>query len=311
MKLGVSTYSLVHAIRTGEMTVLDVVQWIADQGGEHVEIVPFGFQLQGDDSLTDAVREKAAKVGIEISNYAILADLVKPDEKEREAEIRRIMAEVDVAHRLGVKRMRHDVAAFRRPLSESTIVHFEKELPLMVDACRRIADYAAQFGITTTLENHGFFVNGSDRVIRLIEAVNRPNYRLTLDTGNFWCMDEDPVVGTKKTAMYAAMVHLKDFYHRRARSFAGEGELFRCDSGTWFQTFTGDLLRGAIVGDGDIDLWECLGILKNTGYDGYISIEFEGQEDCRAGTRTGLANARHMWEALPQGAANGGGRAVS
>ena len=30
------TYSLLEAIEAGEMTVLDVFQWVADQGGEHV-----------------------------------------------------------------------------------------------------------------------------------------------------------------------------------------------------------------------------------------------------------------------------------
>lgn len=298
MKLGVSTYSLLNALRSGEMTVLDVIQWIADHGGEHVEIVPFGFTLVDNPDLIDAVRNKAEEVGIDISNYAILADFLKDDKEAFEAEIERVKREVDVAHRLGVKLMRHDVASFRRPLEKSTIIDFERELPRMVEACRRIADYAAQYGITTTVENHGFFVNGSDRVIRLIHEVDRPNYRMTLDTGNFWCMDEDPVVGAKKTISYAVMVHLKDFYHRRARSFAREGELFRCDSGTWFKTYSGDLLRGAIVGDGDIDLFEVMAVIKHSGYDGYISIEFEGQEECRAGTRIGLENARRIWDAV-------------
>ena len=45
MKLGVSTYSLMNEIKAGTMSVLDVIQWIADNGGEHVEIVPFGFDL--------------------------------------------------------------------------------------------------------------------------------------------------------------------------------------------------------------------------------------------------------------------------
>jgi len=40
MKLGVSTYSLVDKIVSRQMSVLDVIEWIAKQGGEHVEIVP-------------------------------------------------------------------------------------------------------------------------------------------------------------------------------------------------------------------------------------------------------------------------------
>lgn len=295
-KFGVSTYSLMNAIKSGEMSVLDVIQWIADHGGEHVEIVPFGFQLVDNDALIDAIREKAAAAGLIISNYAILADLLKESREEYEAEVERLKREVDIARKLGVTTMRHDVAAFRRPMQLSSAVHFEQDLPRLVEGCRIIADYAAQFGITTTLENHGFYVNGSDRVIRLIEAVGRPNYRLTLDTGNFWCVDEDPVVGVIKTIPYAAMIHLKDFYFRRRSRYGKQGTLFRCDSGTWFQTTTGNLLRGAIVGDGDIDMAETLSVIKQSGYEGCISLEFEGLEDCRTGTRIGLENARQIWE---------------
>ncbi|HHU77425.1 MAG TPA: sugar phosphate isomerase/epimerase [Clostridiales bacterium] len=296
MKFGVSTYSLVNAIGAGEMTVLDVIEWIAENGGEHVEIVPFGFQLMDNEELIDQIKEKAKEVGIDISNYAILADLVKEDEEEYEAEVHRVINEVDIAHRLGVKLMRHDVSAFRRPFDKNGIDNFEKDLPKMVDACRRIADYAAQYGITTTVENHGFYVNGSDRVQRLITQVNRPNYKQTVDVGNFWCIDEEPLVGVKKNISNAAMIHLKDFYYRPASKFPGPGTMFKCDSGTWFKTITGNLLRGAIVGDGDIDMWEILRVIKQSGYDGYISLEFEGLEDCRVGTATGLRNAKYIWK---------------
>src|SRR5690606_37479088 len=108
--------------RSGEMTVLDVIQWIADNGGEHVEIVPFGFTLVDNPELTDAVREKAASAGIDVSNYAILANFLQDTDEAYEAEIERVKKEVDVAHRLGVKLMRHDVASYRRPLEHNSIV---------------------------------------------------------------------------------------------------------------------------------------------------------------------------------------------
>ncbi|TGV29449.1 sugar phosphate isomerase/epimerase, partial [Mesorhizobium sp. M00.F.Ca.ET.186.01.1.1] len=67
MKIGLSTYSLLTAIRAGEMDVLDVVQWIADNGGEHMEIVPYGFTLVDNYELADAGRDKAKALGSEQS----------------------------------------------------------------------------------------------------------------------------------------------------------------------------------------------------------------------------------------------------
>ena len=41
MKFGLSSYSLQEALRSGEMTILDVIRWAADHGSEHIEMVPF------------------------------------------------------------------------------------------------------------------------------------------------------------------------------------------------------------------------------------------------------------------------------
>lgn len=77
MNVGLSTYSLLDAIKKEEMDVLGVVQWIADNGGEHMEIVPYGFSLIDNLELADKVRDKAKEVGIELSNYSMPANFVK------------------------------------------------------------------------------------------------------------------------------------------------------------------------------------------------------------------------------------------
>jgi hypothetical protein len=40
MKVGISSYSLLKDINAGKLDILDVVQWVADNGGEHLELVP-------------------------------------------------------------------------------------------------------------------------------------------------------------------------------------------------------------------------------------------------------------------------------
>lgn len=284
MKIGLSSYSLHRVISSGEMSITDAVQWIADHGGEHIEIVPLSFDLIKNPELIDEIRAKAEAVGIDISNYAIGANFATDDEEAYEEAIQQVMKHVDVAHALGVKLMRHDVAS--RPMDQLGIDYFERDLPKLVDACRRIADYAAQFGITTSLENHGYYIQASDRVLRVVHEVNRPNFKTTLDIGNFMCADEDSVSAVKKNIGYASMVHLKDFYLRPSYRDPGEG---------WFRTASGNYLRGAIVGQGDIDMPEVIRVIKQSGYNGYISIEFEGMEDCQKGSKIAMDNARRLW----------------
>ena len=41
---------------------------------------------------------------------------------------------------------------------------------------------------------------------------------------------------------------------------------------------------------------EVLRVIKKSGYDGFISLEFEGMEECKMGTMIGLQNIRRLWE---------------
>lgn len=283
MKIGLSTYSLSRAITAGEMTVLQAIRWIADNGGEAVEISPSGFSLVDNDALVRDVVRSAKEAGIDIASYTIGADLTPRAEREVRAEIERLKRNVDIGAALGVKRMRHDVIS--RKIPQTTLEQFERDLPTAVDACREIADYAARAGITTSLENHGFHFQGSDRVLRLVTAVSRPNYRVTLDVGNFLCADESPLDAVRRLIPHASMVHFKDFYVRRFDHAPGEG---------WFQSRSGNHLRGAIVGHGDLDIPAILGVIRSSGYDGYLSVEFEGMEECRLGSRLGMATLRRL-----------------
>lgn len=286
MKVGLSTYSLQQALDRKELSVPDAIRWIAEQGGQHVEIVPMGFSLIDNPELIEEIKTAAQEVGIELSNYAVGANFAVQESAEAvEQEIQNVMRHVDVAAALGVKLMRHDVAF--RPAAEGTVAQFEADLPVLVKACQRIAEYAAGFGITTSVENHGYYVQSSERIQRLLHETGRDNFKTTLDIGNFLCVDEDPVSAVKNNIPYASIVHAKDFYWRPSTRNPGEG---------WFQTSHGNYLRGAIVGHGDINMPEVFRVLKQSGYDGYISIEFEGMEHCQTASRIAMDNVRRLWE---------------
>lgn len=284
MKLGISSYSLYQAMHQGRMNILEAAEWIAEIGAEHIEIVPnLGFDFDSTPELEEQLKEKTRALGLEMSGYCIGANFVMKPEAEYEAEIAKVLAEVDRANRLGIKLMRHDVAS----REDTSIVRFNEDLEKAAAACRIIADHAVGYGITTSVENHGYYVQASDRVQALIHAVDRPNFKTTLDVGNFVCVDENPVTAVKSNLPYASMVHIKDFYIRPSYRNPGEG---------WFRSAGGNYLRGAIAGHGDLDLREILRAIKSSGYDGFLSIEYEGMEDCLTGTKIAFDNVRRIWE---------------
>jgi sugar phosphate isomerase/epimerase len=285
MKFGISTYSLFQAYSSGELTLEGVIGTIAELGADHAEIVPIGYNLVDEPHLIDVILHAAQVHGLELSSYAISANFSGLTDEAFEEELQRVKREVDVCSKLGIKRMRHDIAGS----ADVSIQHFLEELPRLIKACEEIADYAKPFNITTSIENHGFYVQHSDRIQAIVHGVNRDNFRTTVDIGNFLCVDEQPEVAVAKNIGLASMVHLKDFYIRPSTYSLDEG---------WFRSSGGILLRGAILGQGDINLPYVLKLIKESGYDGYISLEFEGLEECKLGTRLGFDYLKRVWQTI-------------
>ena len=289
MKISVSSYSLGRLVKAGEMTFLGMVDWLADHEVKGIELT----DLARDDrkveaKLAAAVVRRCKKRKMTITSYTVGAGLLIIDDEERAAEVERVKRKVDIGAKLGVKRMRHDVAGgfppgYRGPKT------WDAALKYVAPACREIAEYASQYGITTSMENHGYFAQASQRVLKLVRRVNHPNFGITVDIGNFMCVDEDSVSAVRRLAKYASFVHTKDFHHKTKREDPGDG---------WFQTAGGNYLRGAIVGHGVVDVPKCLALLKKAGYDGWLSIEFEGVEDPRVGVAMGIANLQRYIKKL-------------
>lgn len=300
MKIGISSYCLDREMEKGRMTLSEVIDWAARAGAECLELVPFAFRFDDpadgrvDVSAIARVRQQARDAGIVLCNYSVLADFCR-EGAAYEAEVRRVEREIDIAAALGVPRMRHDVCAFRRPQGENTLADFEKWLPRMAEAAAHLTRYARRRGVQTLIENHGFFANGCERVERILRLVGDDNYGLLLDTGNVVCVDEDPTVAAQTLAPLARMVHLKDFYIRTRDP--GDSTQFDC-AGSWFRSRGGKYLRGAILHQGDLDVYATLAALKGADYDGPIVLEFEGMEDARYATAVGLQNARRIWNEI-------------
>ena len=297
MRIGLSSYSLDREIESGRMNIFEAIDWAAENGAECMELVPFAFRFDDPETgeincdFIEQVKKHAEKAGIALVNYSVLADFCKEGEA-LEKEIARVCHEVDIAAALGLPRMRHDVCGFRRPQSENTLRDFERWMPVMADAARRVCEHGKKLGVMTMIENHGFFANGCDRVERIIDLVNDENYGLLLDTGNIVCVDEDAGVAAQTLASRTKMVHLKDFYIRTRDP--GDATQFDC-AGSWFRSRGGKYLRGAILAQGDLDVYAMLSALKQSGYDGDIVVEFEGLEDARYASAVGMKNARRIW----------------
>lgn len=288
MKIGLSSYSFRPLLANGSMQIESLFDWLAAHQAEHLEIATFSFAQAGTEAAyeltedSDSVARLEAAVqrtGVPISGLCMGASFIGKSADERQAEIDRVKRHVELCARFGAGFLRHDVVPWSYRLNDTA--EFEREVDGIADACRQVATFAASQGVVTSVEDHGFFMNSAERLLRLHHEVDHPNFKLTVDVGNFLCVDDNPLVATQRTLPHAAFVHLKDFYVRRTEPGPG-----------WLRTQGGQFIRGSVFGYGDLDTRGMLESVVASGYDGFVSLEYEGNEPSLFGCEVGLANIR-------------------
>lgn len=114
--------------------------------------------------------------------------------------------------------------------------------------------------------------------------VNNLNFGALIDIGNFLCVDKNPATAVGRLAPYALQVHVKDFHTKSGASMdPGEG---------WFRTRAGNYLKVTIVEHGEVSVKQCLKTLVDSGYNGDVSIEFEGMKEPLSAIRIGYKNLK-------------------
>lgn len=280
MKTGVSSYSFSQYINKGKMDIFDTVKKAKELGFDAIEFITLP-EISGKTRQETALELKklAKDEDIEISAYVVGGNLICENEEDRKKQLDILKEEVDLASTLGVKLFRHDVG-YQLPMN----MCFDEALIIAAPIMREVAEYANSLGIKSMIENHGRAFQDADRMERTVSAVNHKNFSLLVDIGNFMCADEDTVLSVSRVANLAAHVHMKDFVRKDFYSNDGKEKCYT--------TRGCNYLLGVAVGSGDAKAAQCISILKQAGYDGYLDIEFEGPSDCIEELKKGLSFVR-------------------
>lgn len=299
MQVAVSTYSLSRWRREQGKRVEQCLDWIADVGVEAVEFVGLGEgEVKNPRQRARRLKQRCQRLGLRIVGYCAGGELYHHDDEAQRRQIEQIKHQIDLAAELEAPSMRHDVTRGPRDGDNASL---ETVIQRIAPAVRELTEHGAGRGVVTTIENHGFYMQTADRIAALIEAVDHPNFRLTMDLGNFLCLNQDPVDAARRLAAHAAMVHAKDFHIKpidRVPPDAPEVNGQPAIGAGWLRTPTEIGLRGTVAGHGDVDLPAQLQALQAVGYDGPLSLEFEGPEDPLRAVRLGVAYLREQLAAI-------------
>jgi sugar phosphate isomerase/epimerase len=108
-------------------------------------------------------------------------------------------------------------------------------------------DYAAQKGITLGIESHGGITSKAANILAILRRVDSPYAGCNLDISNF---QEDPYSQVESLIPYATHTHIRDYYGK--------------------QRLPLDLDR----------MWQ---MFAKGGYQGFMSVEYAGEEDAITG----------------------------
>ncbi len=135
---------------------------------------------------------------------------------------------------------------------------FERTVYALNDLC----NMAEEKGITVTVEDFdgtNVVVCNTDSLKRVFNAV--PKLMHAFDTGNYSYFSESPIEAYKLFKDRIVQVHLKD------RTF------FSTNNGTPTTFVNGRVVYPCAVGEGFVEIEECIKLLCKNGYNGYLSVE--------------------------------------
>ena len=245
-KISLAEWSLHRTIRSKKIDHLDFFDITKNKFGlsavEYVNV--FFFDKANDNGYLNEMKIRADDLGIK--SLLIMCDsegnLGDPDPKQRTKAIENHYKWVDAAKFLGCHSIRVNARSTGR---------YDEQIKLATDGLQRLTEFAKDFGINIIVENHGGLSSNGSWLSKVIQDIDHPMCGTLPDFGNFKIDDNkwyDRYKGVSELMPFAKGVSAK------SNSFDHKGN----------ETQT--------------DYYKMIKIVLASGYDGYIGIEYEGNE---------------------------------
>jgi len=257
-KISLAQWSLHKAIIDEKtLDAIDFAQKASEMGFEGIEYVSQLYvdkiETMGMNVLLDSLKAKSEQYGVK--NILIMVDregdLASSGEKERNKAIANHKKWVDAAAFLGCHSIRLNLFG-----NEDNVENWKQ---FSVESLRALSIYAKDKNINVIVENHGGFSSNGALLVEVIQKVNLDNCGTLPDFGNFCTKRED---GKRWDA---PCVEEYDMYK-------GIKELMPYAKGVSAKSHDFDENGNETA----IDFKKMLQIIKNSGFTGFIDVEYEG-----------------------------------
>lgn len=249
---------------------MDYGDWLrqaATLGAEGVEHYD-GFFASFDNAGVEPVRRVLRETGQVSSMLCFSPDFTHSDPAERERQVARQKAAIDLCVALGMKHC--------RTLSGQNFPGLTRRdgVARTVECIRRSLEYAERRGVVLCMENHykdgnwkyPEFAQAEDVFLEIVGQIDSPFFGVQYDPSNATVGAYDPIAFLEKVKHRVVTMHASD------RSLAPGATLADLKAGDG-RTGYSEKLRHGETGTGLNDYDAIFRILAGVGYSGWISVE--------------------------------------
>ncbi len=268
--IAVATYSFWRFKDGMKMPMEKCIDEAARLGFDAVDMLL--IQMERDDNAyLQKLKRRALINGLDLCCLSTHQGFVSPDKARRQKNIDLTLKQIEIAYRLGIPIIRINTGRWgtTRSFDDLMANHgIEPVLPgyteedgfkWVIDSIEKCLPKAEECGVILGLENHWGLARTPEGLLRIVNAIDSPWLRVLLDTGNFL---EDPYDKLEQCAPQTVFMQAKTYY----------------GGGLWYKL--------------DLDYERIARIMKKHDYQGYVSLEFEGNEDWQTALPKGLALLR-------------------
>ena len=270
--IGVSTYSF-WQFRGERLSIASCIDKAAAMGFDGVEILHVQMEDESP-STVNKLKRQAHSLGLALMGFSTHQGFVYPDAEMRRTNIQKTMYQIELAASLGIPTMRINTGRWgtipsfdefmtKKGIEPALEGHTEEEaFDWVIASIEKILPRAEACGVVLGLENHWGLGRTAAGVLRIVEAIKSPWLQMTLDTGNFLENAEAQYTQMASSSVPIALVQAKTYF----------------GGGRWYAL--------------DLDYAKIAQILAKRDYRGWISLEFEGNDDAETAVPKSLAMLR-------------------
>ena len=263
--IGVSTYSF-WQFNGRETPIEYCIDKASEFGFDGVELLLIQMESE-ENSYLQKIKKRAFDSGLDIMGLSTHQSFVSPNPLKRKENIELTKHQIEVAYSLGIPTIRINTGRWgtTKPVGdksefdvlienkgiESVIDGYTEEdvFKWVIDSIEKCIPTAEKCGVVLGLENHWGLGLTSTGVMKIVNAINSPWLSVTLDTGNFF---DDRDKQLADLAPHTCLIQAKTYF-----------------GGAKWPAFDQININYESIGK----------LMRDNNYKGYISLEFEGNED--------------------------------